>query len=258
MRHRGKEDLRISIFNISIDRRSSEPYYKQLADLIRTKVLNGEWEAGLQLPSEEAYAKRLEVSRGTLKRAISSLVDENVLEQIHGKGTFIKKQKTAHTFGQELISFAESMSRIGGDFTTQVVEKKSQETSIFDHDRFPVKQKGDYLYLKRVRSTDDEPAILIENMIDKALCPGIESVNFEEETLFETIERLSEQSIVRGRREFKAVIASEEVSKHLDIEVGSPVLLLEQTVYLENGYPVEASNVWIKTNNYPVASYLHR
>lgn len=173
----------------------------------------------------------------------------------------MKEQEHFHRFGQELISFAESMERIGKTFSTKVLENKRLE-SIGNFEKlylpFKDKHKSNLMLLQRVRYIDSEPVILIENLINKSICPGIENVDFEKETLFQVIERLSNESIKFGVRDFNAVSIDNKMSEILDISYGKPILHLHQTTYLSHRVPVESSNIWIKSNKYPVTSYLHR
>ncbi|WP_164667710.1 GntR family transcriptional regulator [Virgibacillus doumboii] len=246
--------------DIKVDKSSPFPYYQQIANDIREKVFNKEWETSFQLPSEEQLCKKLGVSRGTIRKSISSLIEEGVLMQVHGKGTFVKEQKISHRFGQELISFSESMERSGQDYKTKVLEKQ-YNIDINDDIRKRFSITSDHskmMFLKRLRYINEEPVILIENIIDTTLCPGIEEVDFEKEALFKTIERLSHQKIKFGVRSFNATSLDSDKSKLLDLSSGTPILHLEQTTYLNRMIPVESSDVWLKSEKYPVTSYLHR
>src|SRR5690625_3145953 len=100
------------------------------------------------------------------------------------------------------------MERIGKTFSTKVLESNNiRSIGNFEKLRIPFleEHKSDLMLLKRVRYIDGEPVILIENLINKALCPGIEKVDFEKETLFQTIENLSNEKIKFGVRDFNAV-----------------------------------------------------
>jgi len=241
-----------------IDKANPKPLYQQIVDWVRTKIDSKEWDINFQLPSEEVLAKQLEVSRGTMRKAISCLIQEEILIQIHGKGTFVAEKNVSHPFGQELISFAESMERNGLNFKTKVIEKKKIEADQFLQDKFFLQEGQLMFYLKRVRYIDDEPVILIENYINPALCIGIEQVDFEHHTLFEAIERLSGQKISHGKRKFDARALNTPEAKWLNMEVDSPILFLDQITYLEETLPVEASNAWLRSDKYSITSYLHR
>ena len=62
----------------------SDPIYNQTINAIKKKIIDEDWEPGYRIPSEEQLVKILEVSRGTVRKAISLLVEDGVLEKIHG------------------------------------------------------------------------------------------------------------------------------------------------------------------------------
>ena len=65
--------------------------YAQLANALRSRVLKGEWApGGAALPAEQALATEHGVALGTMRRALELLVDESLIERIHGRGTFVR------------------------------------------------------------------------------------------------------------------------------------------------------------------------
>ena len=83
----------------SIDRKSFEPPYAQLARGIRERIARGEYRPGDRLPSEAELCATYGISRMTVRRAIMELAREDVIEAEHGRGTFVKPpQLGAATF----------------------------------------------------------------------------------------------------------------------------------------------------------------
>lgn len=66
------------------------PRYLRVLAALRADATGGAFTH--QLPAEPDLAVRYGVSRTTLRRAISSLIDEGVLEARHGAGTFIRPE----------------------------------------------------------------------------------------------------------------------------------------------------------------------
>lgn len=83
----------------SIDRKSFEPPYAQLARGIRERISGGEFRPGDRLPSEPEFCAEYGLSRMTVRRALMELAREDVVEAEHGRGTFVKyPQLGAATF----------------------------------------------------------------------------------------------------------------------------------------------------------------
>ncbi len=64
-----------------------QPLYQRVLEQLRADVQGGELHT--RLPSEPELALRYRVSRMTLRRAISALVEDGLLESRHGAGTFV-------------------------------------------------------------------------------------------------------------------------------------------------------------------------
>ena len=65
------------------------PAYVKIHDQIKKDIDEGIWEIGERLPSERDLAETFEVSRMTLRQAITLLVEEGVLERRVGSGTYV-------------------------------------------------------------------------------------------------------------------------------------------------------------------------
>ncbi|MFE9016048.1 GntR family transcriptional regulator [Streptomyces cyaneofuscatus] len=65
------------------------PKYLQVAERLRREIADGAWAPGTQLPVEKELAGTLAVSVNTLRRAVSELVDEGIVQRRQGAGTFV-------------------------------------------------------------------------------------------------------------------------------------------------------------------------
>lgn len=63
-----------------------KPLYIQLKNNIKNKILSGEYEVGSYIPSERFMSEYYGINRMTVRKSIKALVDEGLLENVHGKG----------------------------------------------------------------------------------------------------------------------------------------------------------------------------
>jgi GntR family transcriptional regulator len=75
----------------------SQPLWARIALALRGRVLAGEWKAGEAIPAESALSEFYGVALGTMRGAIQSLVEDGLLERIHGRGTFVRGGLTGAT-----------------------------------------------------------------------------------------------------------------------------------------------------------------
>ena len=79
--------MRIVILNSS-----SSPIYEQIAEQIKSQIIDGSLGPGASLPSIRNLAKELSISVITTKRAYDELEKAGFIDTVGGKGTFVADQ----------------------------------------------------------------------------------------------------------------------------------------------------------------------
>ena len=74
---------------VRIERDSSVPISRQIADQIRAQCLSGALIPGTRIPSVRQLARDLAVNQNTVLRVYERLTAEKLLELRHGDGTFV-------------------------------------------------------------------------------------------------------------------------------------------------------------------------
>lgn len=77
---------------MKLDKHNNVPLYAQLKDILLNRIQNGEYKPGSQIPSELALCDELDLSRPTVRQAISELVSEGTLVIEKGRGTFVSAE----------------------------------------------------------------------------------------------------------------------------------------------------------------------
>ena len=70
--------------------------YSKLMEDLREKMVSGEIQAGDRLPSENELSAQYQVSRQTVRKALSVLQNEGYIYAEHGRGTFCS-ERVLHT-----------------------------------------------------------------------------------------------------------------------------------------------------------------
>lgn len=232
--------------------------HTQISDSFRTKIASGEWPAHYRLQSEPDLAADLGVSRGTLRRALTTLIEEGLLRQVRGRGTFVTSTTIEPAIAQKLSTLSEDFARQGIAMATHVIAQDLIAPPRPVAALLEVPAGGSVLRLVRLRSTGDGPVTLLYNYVRTDFAPGIEGVDFETQSLFGTLEGRYSLQISSARRTFSAEAAEGEVAELLGIPSGQPVQYLEQVTYLANNHPIEYSDVWIHSARLRVTSILSR
>ncbi|MYY03115.1 MULTISPECIES: winged helix-turn-helix domain-containing protein [unclassified Streptomyces] len=63
--------------------------YRQLAEILRARILRGDWAPGRRMSSETQLVQQYGLARSTVRRAIAVLVDDGDVFVVPQRGTFV-------------------------------------------------------------------------------------------------------------------------------------------------------------------------
>lgn len=107
--------------NIKIYKNSPIPLYQQILNEISTRVASGEWPAGTQLPTEATLELNLQVSRVTIRQALSAAVEEGLVVRLPGKGTFVSETGTSKTTNKSEGFIGYVVPHLSSGFNVQIL-----------------------------------------------------------------------------------------------------------------------------------------
>ncbi len=239
-------------------RSEGELLYVQVSDFVREKIYSKEWGVDEPIPSEHELMDMLGLSRGTVQKGIRQLVDEGLLVQQRGRGTFVTQPIMARPSSNRLLSFGESMSAQGIDYQTKTAVCRVERANPACAENLQINEGDDYLYLMRVRYVRRRAVMLIESHLSLAACPGLEREDFEKEPLFAIVERLSGRSVGHSEMVYSARAVGKVRGTLLECDEHAPVLDLDQLVFLEDGTPFEWGSVWLPANRCVISNETRR
>lgn len=237
----------------------SDVLHDQISGFIRSKIATGVWPSNYKLRAEVDLAAEFGVARGTVRRAIRTLVADGLLVQKQGKGTFV----TANVVEQDLInplrSMAEDLRSQGVSYTTEllsfeVTEAPKRLSEILGG----VSATGVWAIARLRRNSADEPIMYMLNWVSQSLCPQLPCAQLSNRGLFDLLENVCHIPILMGRRSVEPDAAPAEVATKLEIAQASPVLYMQQTTYTTNDQPLEYSEVWTPPKRIRISSVLRR
>src|SRR5262245_59884811 len=97
---------------IRIERDSSVPISRQIADQVRAQCLSGALAAGTRIPSVRQLARDLAVNQNTVLRVYERLTAEKLLEVRHGDGTFVSDSVPTWRLKKQRERLAEEWQRL--------------------------------------------------------------------------------------------------------------------------------------------------
>lgn len=220
-----------------IDKHSPLPLYYQLEEQIKKSIISEELQPGDVLPSERELSENYQISRMTVRQAITNLVNKGYLYREKGKGTFVSSQKFEQNL-QGLTSFTEDMkarnlapgSKLLHFEISPAIEEIKEWLSL---------EEEELIYkIKRLRLANDEPIAVETSYLPVKLIPGL-TPDILGNSLYKYIEDDLQLSIGHAAQTVEAAIVRDEDIKHLNVNKNVPVLLIQRETYLEDGTPLE-------------------
>jgi len=222
--------------------------YKQLAKSLIQAIKSGLLEAGDCLIAERDLAERLDVSRVTVRKAISELVTDGYLMQRQGAGTMVceSPDSVLHKKLSTLNGFTEDMQKRGFKPKSKLISR--QELPATEHEAKVLDLQTDDLIcrLSRVRLLDDSPLAYEIAIIPASIIPESMEINV---SLYAT---LAEQNMVpvRATQSIRAVNASPEVAQALNIKIDDAVLFMERQGFAKDDRVVEYTQSYYRGDRY--------
>ncbi len=81
---------------------------------LERRIVSGQWNPGQRLPTEEILSDEFRVSRGTVRNAIASLVENGLIERRHGVGSFVCRDVTLPGAPRRVVALGAGSSNLTG------------------------------------------------------------------------------------------------------------------------------------------------
>ncbi|WP_461362775.1 GntR family transcriptional regulator [Candidatus Darwinibacter acetoxidans] len=199
---------------------------QEIIDMINREEID---ENGM-VPSERELMAMFGVSRITVRKAITDLVNEGYLYTVQGKGTFVRTDELNRDL-VSIMSCTEDIRRMG-----MVPSKKVICAEVIPADKKRIKRlqlaEGDHvLKLQRVYYANNEPLNYTTTYLPCKLFPGIEEHDFGQESVYQVLEQEYNVKIATATRTLEAVLALDDVSERLEMTPGQPVILFRAVTF---------------------------
>ncbi len=97
---------------VRVEKGSSVPISRQIADQVRAQCLSGRLKPGAQIPSVRQLARDLAVNQNTVLRVYERLTAEKLLEMRHGEGTFVSSELPTDQLPEQRTQFFDELTQL--------------------------------------------------------------------------------------------------------------------------------------------------
>lgn len=217
----------------------TKPLYLQLRDILVDLIESGELAPGDELPGERTLAEMYDISRVTVRKCISGMVDEDYVIRNQGKETTVAKKKIIHNLGPLVGIVEELFNKEGVSVAVEVVHKGYEMPPPTVRKRLQLSEsnKAHIYAFSRVLKKNGQPLAINYSFVPYAIGKIVDSLDLTKDKVFAYLENCG-YNLSYGEQEISANLCTKEEAGYLKYDAGQPVLILRRTTYLENGFPI--------------------
>ena len=215
--------------------------YKVIAKQIDEDIIAGKYDNTKKLPTVEELMVIYNVSRRTIRQAISTLVDKGEIYQVQGSGIFIR------TTAKEGCINIQFMNGLSGDFSKDRIKTKALELKIIQankeiSEKMKCAEGTELYYIKRLRYIDNEPYTVEYSYYNKEIVPYLNK-EIAEKSIYSYLTENLKFHIGFADKIIYCEPLNSEHSALLGLNEGEGSLVIEDTVFLTNGLIFDTSKV---------------
>lgn len=209
----------------------------QVAELLLNRIQTGVYKSSNLLPSIVNLSNELNVSRSTIREALSRLETLGLVEVHHGKGVKVTESKI--DFSSRVKSFSETVREQGKFPGGRVLEKGIVQADPVIAERLGIQPSENVIYLSRLRLADGLPLAIENSFMPCELFPALLEQAEIEKSLYELFRNIYGHEVTYAVRTIEAVLTTPEENKLLGLHGRQPALLIETLAMDINQRPVE-------------------
>ena len=216
-----------------VTRELGAPLHHQISTVLRSGIASGRYSPGDYLPGETSLMDMFGVSRATVRRALSTLETERLIDRRPGKGTCVLTPTVTAPIREHLRQIER-----GARGTT--VEILDFGPAVAPHEATRALRLPDgirTLRIVRVRRRDEIPLRHMTNYLDPLIGERLTQADVQHGTLIQALARIG-RTVGRAEDEVSATLADPLAAAALEVRVGDPLLEMARTMYDAGGLPL--------------------
>ncbi|MGV3488774.1 MAG: GntR family transcriptional regulator [Tuberibacillus sp.] len=216
----------------SINKNDRIPLYIQLMDILVDEIENNMKEND-QLPSEREICLKYDVSRTTVRQAMTELERDGIIYKEHGKGTFVAPKKVNQDLVQ-FYSFTEEMKKLGKKPVSKVLEFNIIEADEKLARKLQTSPGAKAYEFQRLRIADETPMMLETTYVPCDIFPNLKRADLESMPLYDIFSKIYEVNISWAEEVFRPVMTRDFEAELLKMSPELPSLKIERFTYSNN------------------------
>ncbi len=212
---------------------AKEYQYTRVYNYFRDRIKKELLKPGDIIPPEPEIENMFNVSRTTVRKAISLLVEEGYLDVKQGRGTMVLDNKAMHSLNH-VTSVYETLKHKGYSVETREIYVDTFKANSFIAEHLGVNLGEKVIRIQRIQVANGEPLAIVKNYINMKFVPDIINKKDQIVSLYTFLEEEYGIKIDSATEIISAKNASFEEAQMLSIPVGKALIVLRRTCYMDS------------------------
>ncbi len=205
---------------------------EQLVNIIKAEIEEGVYDVYDMLPREIDYQKKYNISRITVRAAMSELQNLGYIEKVKGKGTFVKKTRISEPL-LKIESFTEEMKHRGlipdtKDANILIIGANKECSDIL---KVPINTP--VYKLTRIRLINNIPIAFFTTYLKSDYILTLDSKVYNN-SLYKYLSNEYNISIERVKQYISVSLAGKEMVRRLKCKEDEPILVLRRIGFIDD------------------------
>ena len=227
-----------------INKYSSIPLYTQLKNLIIDKIEKGEYAEDSKIPSEQELCDKYDISRPTVRQAISELTNNGYLHKEKGRGTFVSKSKSSidiknySGFTDSILDSQEPSNRNIIDIKLTTPSEDNKLTEIFKVPSNSVSHT-EFARIKYISTHEKEVFSLNVSYLPISLFPNIvEDINAKKPS-YDILKGKYPLLPAKTKSTLEVIYTEQSDAQYIQVQSGYPLIKIDTVLLSKSGQVVE-------------------
>lgn len=233
---------------------SGGPLAERISNELAQRIATGRYAPGQRLPSEAQLCAELDVSRPTLRDAMSRLAAIGLIHRHQGRGTYVAeaRQPGISMLLEANLSITAMIESMGLRPGTTDVRTAYEVPNVDTVQALQLGERDAVLSVSRVRTADGVPVVLSHDYLPASI-PGLpaDPVAYGA-SLYHLLGECCGEPIGGALARIEPALAAPPVAQRLGVGEGALLLVLHQTHHLVSGRRVLYSTDYLRGDVFTV------
>ncbi|WP_407891402.1 GntR family transcriptional regulator [Lacticaseibacillus sp. N501-2] len=230
---------------MAIQSQAVTPLYEQIRNEIRQAILDGTLKRGEQLPSESDLGVHYQVSRITIRKALTLLADEGLVIRRQGKGSFVAPLGKVQGKLDRTLSFSDYVTKHGMTSDTHVLKREVVKDANIAA-TLNIDADADLFAIQRILLANNVPMMIDTSWYPASKFPDLLTRITDDVSVYRILQQSYNERIDRSIKDLNVILPDETISKQLELKQVVPLFAVDKTSFNINATPIEYSHFIVR------------